>query len=704
MEGHDGDDMNGAGYNGDHGIDGTTHGNDARTRDFLAPVNPWCHAGGSGLFPDAAQTFSGSSSFNQSWLGLESLDLNSGEDWTLSNTRQTGLYRTLRFSMTYGAMKLPLAIGQSDLMKFRKGLPEYLDQMDKMFTGNTVDGSTSFIAGESGTIDLDGTSSDEEAAYEQDDQLTPLSIGNKRASSTSTNASSPRKRSKSPALRAMDNNMRTHNEIANHRLCLMESMFEHRKQEDHNSQSALSQKIDRVTQIAKEMGISAQTPTLFRGLYNIIHNESDMDFFLANGPEERMIIIEQATPVDVVSAAATHCADPWDDLEEMMMAELEHAEDDDAFMYGMYQYALHIDKHLNRAEYRQPAMTGLEWVQRKLGDSKAYYSMFRMSPPMFHRLHDLLVQSYGLKSSTKSTSIEALGMFLWMIGAPQSVRQAEDRFERSLGTVSNMLHKILKCMVKLATDIIKPVDPQFRTMHPRLRNRRFYPYFKDCIGAIDGTHVPCVVPNHKFVQHLCRKGMTTQNVMAVCDFDMRFIFVLAGWLGSVHDMRVFNDGTTTYSHVFPHPPAGKYYLVDSGYPNRLGYLAPYKGTKYHLQEYRDAPEPQGKEETFNYAHSCLRNVIERSFGVLKMKWHILHQIPSYAPHKQSQIIVACCALHNFIRISGIEDRHFARCDRDDNYVPRQASDNQPDPEEVEDESDLMNEFCDSIAYALLNHS
>jgi len=92
--------------------------------------------------------------------------------------------------------------------------------------------------------------------------------------------------------------MRTHNEIANRRLFLMESMFEHRKQEDQNSRSALSQKIDRVTQIAKEMGISAQTPTLFRGLYKIIHNESDMDFFLANGPEERMIIIEQAAPVD----------------------------------------------------------------------------------------------------------------------------------------------------------------------------------------------------------------------------------------------------------------------------------------------------------------------------------------------------------------------------------------------------------------------
>jgi hypothetical protein len=86
-----------------------------------------------------------------------------------------------------------------------------------------------------------------------------------------------------------------------------------------------------------------------------------------------------------------------------------------------------------------------------------------------------------------------------MVGAPQSVRQAEERIEMSLRTVHSMFHKVLKCVVKLAADIIKPVDPQFRTMHHRLRNPRFYPYFKDCIGAIDETHVPCVVPSDKFV-------------------------------------------------------------------------------------------------------------------------------------------------------------------------------------------------------------
>jgi hypothetical protein len=64
---------------------------------------------------------------------------------------------------------------------------------------------------------------------------------------------------------------------------------------------------------------------------------------------------------------------------------------------------------------------------------------------------------------------------------------------------------------------------------------------------------------------------------------------------------------------------GKYYLVDSGYPNRHGFLAPYKGQRYHISEW-EHHQLVGLKEVFNQAHSSLRNVIERSFGVLKMKW------------------------------------------------------------------------------------
>jgi hypothetical protein len=222
------------------------------------------------------------------------------------------------------------------------------------------------------------------------------------------------------------------------------------------------------------------------------------------------------------------------------------------FGLGMF----YTETYLNKSVRSEPLTTGYDWVMRTTSDPIQCYDMFRMSRPLFESLHDLLVSSYELTSSKKMTSIEALAMFLWTVGAPQSFVQVKNRFGRSKETISRKISEVLECVYRMSKDLVKPSDPDFLTPHPKLLSDRFAPHFNNCIGAIDGTHIPVVVPSSKVVQHVGRHGYPTQNVLAICDFDMRFTFVVAGWPGSVHDMRVFNDALHKYDTIFPHPPPG----------------------------------------------------------------------------------------------------------------------------------------------------
>ena len=93
---------------------------------------------------------------------------------------------------------------------------------------------------------------------------------------------------------------------------------------------------------------------------------------------------------------------------------------------------------------------------------------------------------------------------------------------------------------------------------------------------------------------------------------------------------------------------GKYFPVDAGYTNGPGFLAPYRGTRYHLNEWI-GNTPQSYKELFNLRHASARNAIERSFGILKKRWSIL-RTPSFFDIKtQIRIINAYFVLHNFIR-------------------------------------------------------
>ncbi|KAF3942815.1 hypothetical protein CMV_030559, partial [Castanea mollissima] len=87
-----------------------------------------------------------------------------------------------------------------------------------------------------------------------------------------------------------------------------------------------------------------------------------------------------------------------------------------------------------------------------------------------------------------------------------------------------------------------------------LGNNRFFPYFKDCIGVIDGMQIPAHVPAKDQSRFRNRKG-------------------------SAADSRVLRAVLDDPDQNFPQIPEGKYYLVDTGYSNMEGFLAPYQGVR-----------------------------------------------------------------------------------------------------------------------------
>lgn len=114
--------------------------------------------------------------------------------------------------------------------------------------------------------------------------------------------------------------------------------------------------------------------------------------------------------------------------------------------------------------------------------------------------------------------------------------------------------------------------------------RNFVPYFNGCLGALDGTHIPVYVPETMRAAYRNRKGEVSQNVLAVCSFDMKIVYMLSGWEGSASDSRVFEDAHASDFRI----PPDRYYLGDAGYANSDAVMVPYRGVRYHLKEWGSA--------------------------------------------------------------------------------------------------------------------
>ncbi|XP_071681491.1 uncharacterized protein [Lolium perenne] len=192
----------------------------------------------------------------------------------------------------------------------------------------------------------------------------------------------------------------------------------------------------------------------------------------------------------------------------------------------------------------------------------------------------------GLLVDSIHTSVEEqVAMFLRAVGHNQRFRVIHSTFRRSTETISRYFQQVLYVIGKLRGEIIKPASTN---TPPKIKNSyRCFPYFRDCIGKIDGTHV------------------TTKS--------------------SAHDASILAD-------ILSRPdglqiPEGNFYLGDAEYACRPDILPPFRKTRYHLNEFSPRQRPQNAKELFNLRHSSFRVTIERAFAALKNRFNVLEQNP-----------------------------------------------------------------------------
>ena len=127
-----------------------------------------------------------------------------------------------------------------------------------------------------------------------------------------------------------------------------------------------------------------------------------------------------------------------------------------------------------------------------------------------------------------------------------------------------------------------------------------------------------------------------QYVIILCALTDCYV----GWPGSVHDARVFeNSDLKARMEADPDVlfPRDTYLIGDAAYRLTTNMLTPYK----------DNGNLTDVQKRYNFVHASSRNVIERSFGILKARFPRLKFIDTKKIEDICAYVIAVCTIHNY---------------------------------------------------------
>ncbi|XP_077221948.1 uncharacterized protein LOC143855764 [Tasmannia lanceolata] len=152
---------------------------------------------------------------------------------------------------------------------------------------------------------------------------------------------------------------------------------------------------------------------------------------------------------------------------------------------------LYLEQNITRAPYESGYLTRRTFVRRITNAEDHCIALLRMDVRCFRTFVALFRKTTLLEDTIHWTVEEQVMIFLSVISHNERDRTVRATTRRSGATVSKYFNKVLDAVLILQYMFI--VRPSRETPRAILDNPNFMSYFKDCLGAIDGTHIPAKV-------------------------------------------------------------------------------------------------------------------------------------------------------------------------------------------------------------------
>lgn len=162
--------------------------------------------------------------------------------------------------------------------------------------------------------------------------------------------------------------------------------------------------------------------------------------------------------------------------------------------------------------------------------------------------------------------------------------------------------------------------------------------FPGVLGCIGGTHISIKAPNEDREVYINGKGKTSVIVQAVCDANLKFTDVYAGFPGSFNNGTVWRNSLMyecikTYSESWVEDT---HILGDVSYPV----------TEYLITPYKDDDQLSQKQQHFNALLNSTLVVIGQAFSLLKSRFRRLKYLEMSRMDLIPKLITAACVMHN----------------------------------------------------------